>query len=215
MNADGTAVPNNAKGGTTPYVPETPMSSFQTSIGAVRPFGVVSRSFDRIQGNAAQRDVRGLTMCPMRLPALRPLPHIVIPGTPREGRRESALPVQKQAAGARAAWSHTSRPPLMTTLFGRRWVARGGPEGRGRKNRDQRTATGAANSTSRGLTFNGDGLELEPGIEEQGSRPDKSPRRKLLGEIAPIDLVEVGIVLHIGAVDRHRHEIVHCVAGAL
>jgi hypothetical protein len=111
VNADGTPVPNNARDGTTPYVPETPMSSFQTTIGAARPFEVVSRSFDRIQGNTAQRDVRGLTICPMRLPPLRPLPHIVIPGTPREGRRESALPVQKQAAGARAAWFRSFRFP--------------------------------------------------------------------------------------------------------
>ncbi len=34
----------------------------------------------------AHWDVRGLTLCPMSLPALRPLPHIVIPGTPREER---------------------------------------------------------------------------------------------------------------------------------
>ena len=80
--------------------------------------------------NNVRRDVRGLKMCPMSLPALRPLPHIVIPGTPRERRRKSALPAQKEAAGVRAAWSHTSRPPLLTTLLGRRWAAGGGPEGR-------------------------------------------------------------------------------------
>ena len=52
---------------------------------------------------------------------------IVLPDTPRESRSGSAAPAQKEAAGARAAWSHTFRPPRMTTLLVRRWDAEGRP----------------------------------------------------------------------------------------
>ena len=72
----------------------------------------------------AHRDVRGLTMCPTRLPALRLLPLIVIPGTPREGRRKSALPAQKQAAArVISVVTDLSIDHRMTTLIARRWDA--------------------------------------------------------------------------------------------
>jgi len=45
----------------------------------------------------------------------------------KQGQRSAA----EGGGGARAAWSHTFRPPLMTTLLGRRRDAEGGPEGRG------------------------------------------------------------------------------------
>ena len=50
-------------------------------------------------------------MCPTSLPALRPLPHIVIPGTPRRQRSGASLPARNEAAGARAAWSQPSPSP--------------------------------------------------------------------------------------------------------
>jgi len=71
---------------------------------------------------------------------------ITLPGTPRVERSGTALPVQKEAAGARAAWSQTF--PLPThdhaarATLGYRDADRrpGVPEGRGSQNPRQRTA---------------------------------------------------------------------------
>ena len=99
---------------------------------SVRSRGSV-RGRIRTREENAHRDVPGLTMCPRSPPALRSLPHIVIPGNPREGRRKSAVPVQNEAA-ARAGSVVAFLPinPRTTTLHVRRWDAWGVPEGRGR-----------------------------------------------------------------------------------
>jgi hypothetical protein len=57
-----------------------------------------------------------------------------LPGTPREARPRLVLPVSREAAARPnsvvAALHSTTRA---TTLFGRRWDAKGGPEGRSRR----------------------------------------------------------------------------------
>ncbi len=90
----------------------------------------IRNSAQSTRRTTAHRGVPGLTMCPRSLPALRPLPHIVIPGNPRRRRSGASLPAAKEAAGARSAWSHSFPFCSPTTLIARRWTAGGGPEGR-------------------------------------------------------------------------------------
>jgi hypothetical protein len=81
------------------------------------------------------RDVRGTTLCRHHDPTTQRPRTMSLPGTPREARLIPALPSSRQAAARPnsvvAALQSATRA---TALFGRRWDARGGPEGRRREN---------------------------------------------------------------------------------
>jgi hypothetical protein len=107
-----------------------------TSRGGV-PFSVAHESADRDDDLPPSGELRvpsgraGYGMCRNNIPAARHVSHIPLPGTPREARLRVVLPFSKEAAARPnsvvAALQSTARA---TALFGRRWDARGGPEGR-------------------------------------------------------------------------------------
>ena len=95
-----------------------------------------SRTRIRTQRQRLDRGA-GSDNVPRRPSGRRRLPHIVRPGSPGKRAPKHPSRLRSRPPLVRAAWSQTFPPPPLTTLLGRRWVAKGGPEGRGSKNRPE------------------------------------------------------------------------------
>ena len=111
------------------------------------------RNSDSLPGNPLHRECGVRNCAGTTTRHSETLRTITLPGTPRRRRCEHLFPSAKRPPFARSAWSQSFPFCSPTTLITRRWVAKGGPEGRSSKTAQKAGSDGRVSGTNKKVAY--------------------------------------------------------------